>query len=476
MLQGDPGLDYYRDLSADTVFDEANAYWQSLSGRATISVPDPRWAECFAAIVGHAALEMNQGAPDVAVVNYNVFNRDGVYVANILQKSGNHELAAAAIDYFLTHPFNGRTRVEADNPGQVLWAMGEHWRFTRDRVWLARVYPSAATIAAMIRYYRTTPEPHYVKATSLEFGDNLPPDTPQDRPAHRRQVLTPGSCDGHHPEYTEAFDIAGMRAAAALARAAGREEDAIEWEALADRLMRAYDQRFANHLPAKYGNYSVLWPCRLYPLEEGKAFDQFKNNGATSPGGWRYFALAQAHQGLLTGNREAGWKTLANHLDHPQMQAWYAFDEGGRSGQGGWRFARTTWNAGVAMPHGWAIAEMWLLLRDSLVYEDGDRLVLLAGVAPEWFTSDEPMVLDNLPTHFGACSLRYSVSGSEATLRVGGEANPPGGFEVRLVGRNGEDRRLTLRRGEEVRIALPPRQNFSKLLLPPASIKRSYQG
>ncbi|MBN1422865.1 MAG: hypothetical protein JXP34_29075, partial [Planctomycetes bacterium] len=61
-----------------------------------------------------------------------------------------HRWAEAAIDYFLGHPFNGRVQPEADNPGQVLWAMGEHWRVTRDRAWLARVYPGARKIAAMI--------------------------------------------------------------------------------------------------------------------------------------------------------------------------------------------------------------------------------------------------------------------------------------------------------------------------------------
>ena len=62
----------------------------------------------IAAIMAHAAMEMNEGAPDVAVVNYNVFNRDGVYVANIFQKSGNADLAVEAIEYFTKHPFNGR--------------------------------------------------------------------------------------------------------------------------------------------------------------------------------------------------------------------------------------------------------------------------------------------------------------------------------------------------------------------------------
>src|SRR5512137_241878 len=139
---------------------------------------------------------MNEGAPDVAVVNYNVFNRDGMYMASIFQKSGNFELAALAIDYFLGHPFNGRVQPEADNPGQVLWVMGEHWKFTRDQAWLKRVYPSAQKLAAMIRYYRTTPEPHWVWDTSLDFGDVLPKE--------QRKQLKPGACDGHHPEYTEA--------------------------------------------------------------------------------------------------------------------------------------------------------------------------------------------------------------------------------------------------------------------------------
>jgi len=435
ILQPDPGLDYYRALKADALFAEAEAYWKDLVGRATINVPDPRWAECFAAIIGHVAMCMNEGAPDVAVVNYNVFNRDGVYVANILQKAGRFDLSEHAIDYFLAHPFNGRVAVEADNPGQVLWAMGQHWLYSRDAKWLQRVYPSAAKIAAMIRYYRTTPPPHYVRATSLDFGDALPPNKPDELPADRRQVLKPGTCDGHHPEYTEAFDIAGLRAAVLLARAAGKEADATEWSQLADSLSGEYDRSFGAKLRNAYGSYSVLWPCQLYRFGEGKGYEQFKGIGAKGPGGWRYFPLATAHQGLLAGNREAGYRTIEEHLEHEQMRGWYAFDEGGRSGSGGWGHLRTTWNPSVAMPHGWAIAEMWLLLRDCLAFEDGDRLVLLAGIDPAWFRDDRGIVVEGLPTHFGACSFTYSVKGRTGTLKVTGEARPPGGFVLRAPGK-----------------------------------------
>ena len=48
-----------------------------------------------------------------------------------------------------------------------------------------------------------------------------------------------------------------------------------------------------------------------------------------------------AHQGLLAGNRKAGYGTLKVHLDHEQMKEWYAFDEGGKSGSGGWGRVRT---------------------------------------------------------------------------------------------------------------------------------------
>ncbi len=429
-LQPDPGLAYYRALKAGALFAEATACGKDLAGRVTIALPDPRWAQALAAILGHAAMAMNEGAPDVAVVNYNVFNRDGVYVANILQKAGRLDLAEKAIDYFLAHPFNGRVQVEADNPGQVLWAMGEHWRLGRDRAWLARVYPAAAKLAAMIRYYRTAPPPHWVRATSLAFGDALPADAPGAKPADRNQVLQPGACDGVNPNYTEAFDVAGLRAAVALAKALEKAEDADAWERLAGSLMEAYDKRFGAKLPAGYGSYSVLWPCRLYPLGTGKGFDAFKGVGAQKPARWRYFPLATAHQGLLAGSRDAAWKTIDIHLDHGQMRGWYAFDEGGRSGSGGWNHLRTTWNGDVAMPHGWAVAEMWLLLRDALAFEDDDRLVLLPGVPPVWFRKG--MSIDNMPTHFGPLGLTYKATGNTASLSLAGPAAPPGGFVLRL--------------------------------------------
>lgn len=430
VLQPDPGLSYYRRTSVASMFSEAKAYWKQLVDKAELDLPDGRWEEAFAAIMAHSMMEMNEGAPDVAVVNYNVFNRDGVYVANIFQKSNNTSLAAEAIDYFVEHPFNGRSYPEADNPGQILWAMCQQWLFTRDKTWAKRIYPAARKIAKMIEYYRTTEVPHWVRMDSLEFGEKLPKE--------KRRELKPGRCDGHHPEYTEAFDIAGLRGAAILAEAAGESSEAAQWKELADSLLETYDKKFGDNLKKDYGSFSVLWPCRLYPLDAGKAHEQFKTIGKQVPRSWRYFPLATGHQGLLAGNREAGYGTLAVHLDHEQMRGWYAFDEGGHSGSGGWRRLRTTWRHGpdwkwaVAMPHGWAIAELWLLIRDCLVFEDDGRLVLLSGVPPAWLTHKDGIVIKNLPTYFGKLNLLWEPTAADAILTLDGPADPPNGFVLRL--------------------------------------------
>ncbi len=423
-LQPDPGLQYYHELNVYALFAEARAYWRELAGQVELRLPDVRWSEAFAAITGHAAMGMNEGAPDVAVVNYNVFNRDGVYVANILQKAGRADLAAQTVEYFLAHPFNGRSYPEADNPGQILWILREHWRFTRDRVWLERVYPAAQKLAAMIRYYRTSGGPHWVQMDALTFGEDVPED--------KRRELQPGRCDGHNPAYTEAFDLAGVRAAAELTGALGNRDEAVQCDAFAAELLNKYDLAYGRNLSGKYGSYCVLWPCRLYPFSEGKASSQFRDLGPQKPESWRYFPLARAHQSLLAGNREAGWRTLEYHLDQPQMRGWYAFDEGGKSGSGGWRHLKTTWNGDVAMPHGWAIAEVHLLLRDCLVHEDNQQLVLFAGIPEEWFTDLTGMMIRNLPTHFGTLGASWTVSGPRATLRLDGDAAPPAGFLLPL--------------------------------------------
>jgi hypothetical protein len=436
-LQPDPGAAWYREQQPDRVFDQASQFWKERVGAIRLRCPDPRWGECLRAMVQHATLFLNENAPDVAVINYNVYNRDGMYIANMLQKAGLLELSGRCLEYFLSNPFNGRAYPEADNPGQILWSLNMQWQFGRDWVWLKKIYPDATKIAELIAYCRTTPEPHWVNSHSLLFGDALPPD--------KRIELKPGRCDGFHPEYTDAFDVAGLRAAANLAAAAGDDTSQQKWTKLAEQLMDAYNKKYGSALRAKeYGNYSVLWPCALYPYSAGAGWEAFKDVGAQKPASWRYFPLATAHQGLLAGNREAGWQTLQWHLELPLMNGWYVLDEfskGPGSPSGSWQKVRTKWpsdpefpgrNHSVAMPHGWAIAEVWLLMRDCLIFEDKNRLVALAGVPPTWFENQDGFEVSGLRTPFGEFGLRYKFEAPGGQLELTGTAAPPDGFVLRL--------------------------------------------
>jgi hypothetical protein len=107
---------------------------------------------------------------------------------------------------------------------------------------------------------------------------------------------------------------------------------------------------------------------------------------------------------------------------------------------GGWPKLLTTWSAGYpkpgwaklsakAMPDGWVLAELLLLLRDCLVFEGGERLVLLGGVDPGWLAKE--MSLNGMPIPFGPLTPRYRPDGPEARLTLEG-ADPPGGYILRL--------------------------------------------
>jgi hypothetical protein len=220
------------------------------------------------------------------------------------------------------------------------------------------------------------------------------------------------------------------------------DADREAWRALIGKLAQSYDEAFGADLAKDYGSYSVLWPCRLYPLANGRGYEAFRNTGAQKPESWRYFPLARAHQGLLAGNRAAAAETLAVHLDHEQMRGWYAFDEGGQSGPGNWGKVLSNWKvtkqggggaeSAIAMPHGWAIAEFQMLLRDALVFEDEGKFVLFAGVPEAWFA--KPMKIRNLPTHFGELSVEWAPTDRGATVSITGSAKPPEGFVIRGPG------------------------------------------
>ncbi|WP_420238777.1 hypothetical protein ACOBR2_04030 [Telmatobacter bradus] len=101
------------------------------------------------------------------------------------------------------------------------------------------------------------------------------------------------------------------------------------------------------------------------------------------------------------------------------------------------------------MPEGWGPANLILLVRDMLLYEDHDTLHLLAGLPAHWIAPGEHLALTDAPTTLGgkvSLRLEYPEAGHmrlhleptttvhEATVRF----PLPDGMQLRSVKRNGQ--------------------------------------
>jgi hypothetical protein len=91
------------------------------------------------------------------------------------------------------------------------------------------------------------------------------------------------------------------------------------------------------------------------------------------------------------------------------------------------------------MPHAWAAADLVTLVREMLVTERDDSLVLFSGAADGWFSDGQEISLNDVPTQFGTLSLktRSTVLQTEdawegtLTLQLSG-AEPPAGYRWKL--------------------------------------------
>jgi len=84
--------------------------------------------------------------------------------------------------------------------------------------------------------------------------------------------------------------------------------------------------------------------------------------------------------------------------------------------------------------HVWAAAEWVLMVRNGFVREEGERLVLCAGVPPRWLEQDAPIRFGPAPTAFGTVSITITPGAAPRVDWRGDwhRAAPP--IEIRLPG------------------------------------------
>jgi hypothetical protein len=163
-------------------------------------------------------------------------------------------------------------------------------------------------------------------------------------------------------------------------------------------------------------------------------------NGTRCPGGvysperlWTYFPVGEAHNYLLLGERERAWQTIEWYFANQSAPGTYGWPEGERDENSVlllWQQTRGWDRIRFVTPTGWTLSEMFLLLRDCLVREEGDALVLGLGVPATWL--EQPFAVHDLPTHFGRVSYQYDPH--KRVLAVSVERPVDGGIRSAFPG------------------------------------------
>jgi hypothetical protein len=189
-------------------------YWRAATANSIpFSVPEKHFMDFARAVIPHIRISVTKDPKSglymvpAASYGYLVFDNEAAFQCVMLDALGNHALAAEYLETFVrlqgSKPFAGTypgdqrdvyhgARVGKDydytaseynlDHGVVLWALGEHYFFARDKAWLRRVAPSMKRAADWVfkeRAYtklmdRGEPVPEYglLPAGHLEDNDD----------------------------------------------------------------------------------------------------------------------------------------------------------------------------------------------------------------------------------------------------------------------------------------------------------------
>jgi hypothetical protein len=258
------------------------------------------------------------------------------------------------------------------------------------------------------------------------------------RPA--KDGLIDGRMDWHFPTYwVNGFAYLALKRTALCARELGLDGSKYEAEAEA---LRAALRAKAPELFGKNERDTVaaIWPTEWASRDDELIRQRFEAwwsaerfpNGEHKPERlWTYFEVGQAHNYMLLGQRERAWVSIDYFLENHTAPGLYTYPEGSRDENSAlllWENTRGWDRARYATPAGWTAAELFLLLRNCLVREEGDALVVGSGVPESWMS--QAFAIRDFPTYFGKVSFAYDPSTRRIAVEV--ERRPTGGVRSEL--------------------------------------------
>ncbi|MDP3064365.1 MAG: hypothetical protein Q8O40_14310, partial [Chloroflexota bacterium] len=427
--------------------------------RVSLNLPDRRYSDAFYASLGYLLVNMRGPMVTSGPFAHNaMWYRDAAYIVPALLKANLPGVVPPILDTLAAGQMpsgefpaalevDGRPRFherhEWDAQGQYLFAVAESFRLTSDRARLEAAYPGATRAARFI----------VELSQSTRTAENL------DSPLYG--ILPPGDSaedlgprEWHH-YWDDFWAIGGLREAAYLAKVLGKADDEHYFEHEAEdltRLVLRSIERVCRDAGVDYipngpedvtsssmarGTTPAVWPLRLFSPDDPsilRSFERYyqmwvkpRGNAYIHNSGnlWVYGGLELAHSYLLLGQAGRAADMVQWVIDNQTAPGTYAWAEAVKP--------ETSRFSGGDMPHSWAAAEYVLYLRDALVREDGDRLVLADGVPAPWMQAGQQVEIHHAPTYFGEAGYTLVSHADQGywELTIDEGTGAPGGFVLR---------------------------------------------
>ena len=375
--------------------------------------------------------------------------RDAALMADALLKFGHPDAARDFLRAYAAYQFehggvpccvDGRgadPTPEHDSEGEFIFALAEYYRFTRDRSLLRELWPHAARAAQRIDFLRRQRLiPDYAQPGKRKFFGLLPESISHE--GYAKQAV--------HSYWDDFWAYKGLVDAAWLAGELGEGEKGREFAAWRDAfradllasIQAIMAEKGLKTIPASadLGDFDptataiAFAPTGLAPSLPQDALRQTyaeyavhlarRRSGQLQEEAYTPYEIRNAGAFLRLGQRGKAVELLDAMLEGRRPAGWRQWPEivwsDGRSG----KFLGD-------LPHAWIGAEYIRAVRDLFAYEDGDALILAAGLPAAWLEG-EGVAVENLPTHFGVLNYRLRRSPTGALhLTVGGGLRVPSG-------------------------------------------------
>lgn len=378
--------------------------------------------------------------------------RDGALTSSALLRLGHADEVRDFLVWFAGHQFasgkipccvdaRGADPVpENDSHGELLFLAGEYFRFTKDAKTLGELWPRIERTVGYIdtlREQRRTPE--YAAPGKRTFFGLLPESISHegysDRPVHSF--------------WDDFFALKGLKDAVGLARALGRESEAVAWGALRDEfredlyasLKTTISANGIDYIPGSVEHHdfdpaattTLLSPggeqANLPQAQLMRTFERYvaesraRRDGTRKSDAYTPYEIRTVGALVRLGKRAEAHEMLDFFMKDRRPAAWNQWAEVVGSDARSPRFIGD-------MPHTWVGTDFIRSFLDLFAYErEGDAsLVLGAGLPASWVRAPGGAGVTGLRTPFGPLDLSVWAAGDEMHARIGGVTVPEGGL------------------------------------------------